>query len=835
MEEELERNIERERQLIDRYNALMDEGRYDEAMEVAAAVEEVDPYDGVTPVVAFASSQLMRNYHLMEVVRAQRWTNFFDTLYQVELSAVPFPDDPPIVYPPAPVWEELTNRRKDRYGSMDLKATGEAEQRIERALRDPLKSAGLDFTDTSLEEVVGFIQQSYNIPVQLDTTALEEEGIDPQEPVTVSLHGISLRSALRILLKNLGLTYIVRDEVLMITSPTEAEAQLVVKVYPVADLVLPIDATLLGGIGGGLGGGGLGGGGLGGGGGFGGGGLGGGGGGFGGGGFGGGGFGGGGGGQFGGGGGGFFSIPDKANESAEADKNSPKQAPANARQNPVKAKPNAAIQNPAKAKTKIAAIEIDRKLSPDEFWNGYFSSRRAEPAAVRETARQLMGRKQTDQVIAMIHAALRHGQPQAWMYESLGIAMELGKRSKPEIERAVMSAVDFSTSPDELMYIAQYLSRLGLDRRAMLLYQQVAKLQPLRSEAYALGLRAAERAEDLAGVKWATVGILSQAWPSELAQVELTAARVARATLERLTSEGRTAERDAYLKALQEAVVRDCVVQVSWTGNADIDLSVEEPSGTICSVSEPRTSGGGVRLGDAFSAGGDANQSSSEIYVCPKGFAGKYRVRINRVWGDVTAGKVTVDVYRHLRSGQVQHERQQIELGQDEAMVVFDLDRGRRTEPLQAAQLAGAVKRQEAISRAVLAQQLSSGSDPRLIPGGSAADFARRRALFGGGGAVGFQPIIQVLPEGTMMSVFGVVSADRRYVRVAVSPIFSTIGDVTTFTFAGQADPVNQNPGGGAGGGGAGGGGAGGGGAGGGAGGFVQPPLNQGGGGFGGR
>jgi hypothetical protein len=442
-----------------------------------------------------------------------------------------------------------------------------------------------------------------------------------------------------------------------------------------------------------------------------------------------------------------------------------------------------------------------------------------------------MGRKQIDQVIALIHAALRHGQPQPWMYESLGIAMELGNRPESEIERAVMSAVDFSTSPDELMYIAQYLSRLGLDRRAMLLYQQVAKLEPLRSDAYALGLRAAERAEDLAGVRWATVGILSQAWPNDLAEVELTAARVARATLERLASEGRSAERDAYLKALQEAVVRDCVVQVSWTGNADIDVTVEEPSGSVCSVAEPRTSGGGVRLGDSFSIAGDANQASSEIYVCPKGFAGQYRVRIDRVWGEVAAGKVTVDVYTHLRSGQVQHERQQIELADGEATVVFDLDRGRRTEPLQAAQLAGAIKRQEAISRMVLAQQLSSGADPRALPGGSVADAARRAAFFGGRGAVGFQPIIQVLPEGTMMSVFGVVSADRRYVRVAVSPIFSTIGEVTTFTFAGQADPADPNNGG-AGNGGAGNGGAGDGG------GFPMGPmgpLNQGGGGFGGR
>jgi len=117
--------------------------------------------------------------------------------------------------------------------------------------------------------------------------------------VTRNLSGVSLRSALRLMLKDLDLTYVIRDEVLLITTPEEANAKLVTKVYPVADLVLPINSGAgsnpfmlgggmggQGGFGGGLGGG-MGGGGFGGG--FGGGGMGGG---MGGGGFGGGGFGG---------------------------------------------------------------------------------------------------------------------------------------------------------------------------------------------------------------------------------------------------------------------------------------------------------------------------------------------------------------------------------------------------------------------------------------------------------------------------------------------------------------------------------------------------------------
>jgi hypothetical protein len=228
---------------------------------------------------------------------------------------------------------------------------------------------------------------------------------------------------------------------------------------------------------------------------------------------------------------------------------------------------------------------------------------------------------------------------------------------------------------------------------------------------------------------------------------------------------------------------------VSWTGDADIDVAVEEPNGTICSVAAPRTAGGGVNLGDSYAADDNASAVTSEAYVCPQAFAGEYRVRIHKVWGEVAAGKVTVDVYTHLRTGEVQHERQQLELTDKDAMVIFDLNKGRRREPLEAAQLAGAVKRQQALSRAVLAQQIESGSDPRLLPV-RPSDAARAAAFFGRGGAVGYMPIIMPIQDGPSLIATGVVSADRRYVRIATLPRFQTLGDVTSFTFAGPAEEL---------------------------------------------
>ena len=73
------------------------------------------------------------------------------------------------------------------------------------------------------------------IPVKLDLRAPGTDvSLSPEAGlVTADLSGVSLRSALRIILGELDLTYVIRDEILMITTPEEAELQEVTKLYPV--------------------------------------------------------------------------------------------------------------------------------------------------------------------------------------------------------------------------------------------------------------------------------------------------------------------------------------------------------------------------------------------------------------------------------------------------------------------------------------------------------------------------------------------------------------------------------------------------------------------------
>lgn len=58
--------------------------------------------------------------------------------------------------------------------------------------------------------------------------------------------------------------------------------------------------------------------------------------------------------------------------------------------------------------------------------------------------------------------------------------------------------------------------------------------------------------------------------------------------------------------------------------------------------------------------------------------------------------------------------------------------------------------------------------------------------------SVGFQPQITVINDGVTMQVQAVVSADRRFVRLTVSPVFTAITDVQTFSFLGGSGGAGQ-------------------------------------------
>lgn len=733
---------ERMKQLVERFDALIDERRFAEATEVAEITEEVDPNGVVPRVVRVWGEQKRYHEHNMEL-RARRAAMFIETLAQAEESFMPFPDNEPMVFPDAERWREIT-RLREKYKAVDVAGESPSEKAITDALSSSLPAGGLEFPDgTPLEEVVDYLRSEYEIEIVLDVTALDELGLGPDEPIQVNLRNVSLKSALRRMLEPLELTYVIDNEVLLVTTEEEALTKLAVKVYPVADLVIPIPPPQAGGIGGG-------------------------------------------------GGGGAFSVPDDnvpRDLAAVRLTKRPRTLRIETDTKPESvSEPKANLASVSES-ANVASLDLPEVGADTAAWDALFENTTVETAAVRRATRRLMKKKRYGDTTNLIDAAIRAGQQQAWMYESLGIAMQLDGKPTEEIERAILSAVDLADSPGQLIAIADYLAGMGMDRRAVQVYRLVLKAEPLLQEVLGPALAAAKRSEDTEAIRWVTAAILERPWPSEMQAIADEARRTSEALATQLEADGETRLADRFRSELAEAKRRDCVVRIQWTGEADVDLSVKEPGGAICWAGEPRTAGGGARIEVPVS---DTDSGvKSESYECPRGFAGKYEVLISKAWGEVVAGAVTVEITVGEGTEHAETKSQQVKLDEaGQALVQFDAPAGRRVEPIDEAQLAEALKRQDTIARSVVAQQISSLADETSVSL-RPDQRRRRRQAIAGQGNVGFQPQITVLPEGTQLQMSAVVSADRRYVRVSPTPSFTGIGDVFTFSFSGGGLPPN--------------------------------------------
>ena len=112
-------------------------------------------------------------------------------------------------------------------------ANSEVEARIETALNEPTE---LRFVNIALTDAVSFIKDFHQIQIIVEEAEINNDGIDTGRLVSLEVSGITLRSALRLLLEREELTYVVEDEVLKVTTRTAAVMRQQTRVYPVADL-----------------------------------------------------------------------------------------------------------------------------------------------------------------------------------------------------------------------------------------------------------------------------------------------------------------------------------------------------------------------------------------------------------------------------------------------------------------------------------------------------------------------------------------------------------------------------------------------------------------------
>jgi hypothetical protein len=415
-----------------------------------------------------------------------------------------------------------------------------------------------------------------------------------------------------------------------------------------------------------------------------------------------------------------------------------------------------------------------------------------DPGLIVATADFLLQAGQFNHATEFLRANLRRGVVvKPWVYESLAIALRASGGSPEEIERAETSLADLEPQDAEgFLKASKAMADHKRWDRALAFCRQAALLEPGAPKVYADALNYAEKAKDVDAMEWASGNLLKQDWPVKGEELHLKA----KDGVDRLTK-ALDASRSKEVERLQEVArkqsQRDLVIRLGWGGEADLDLRVDEPSGSVCSCVNRLTVGGGTLIGDTL------GEKNAETYVNAEAFPGKYKLTVDKVWGRPLGDKAQLKVVHHQGTDKETSQLITINLAETNN-VTIDLAEGRRTEvanvPPESLQpsteplgeIAGAG---EALSklRGMASGEMTSSVVQRGFRGGVSSlggssvqevsveklkEKDRKEALKRRATQNRVSPFVNNNVSFTSQAV---VDGDRRYVRLNINPIFNAV------------------------------------------------------------
>jgi general secretion pathway protein D len=221
---------------VDEVARLNAEQEYDQAVLIAKRARDFAPNETVTKLL-LQHTQMLANIRRSEAnIEAKRET-FIEAMHDVDgraiLSTTFFERDMEL----SKNWRNIKDRRKSV--SDLLNDRPESEKQIIRKLESPVMFS----TDRPIafREFIDLLRAQTGLNIDVDWRELQDTYITSDTPVSLRLSSeIKLKNVLNQILGQLGAAYVVKNEVLNITSSRKAKGQLVQRAHYVGDLVMPI-------------------------------------------------------------------------------------------------------------------------------------------------------------------------------------------------------------------------------------------------------------------------------------------------------------------------------------------------------------------------------------------------------------------------------------------------------------------------------------------------------------------------------------------------------------------------------------------------------------------
>jgi general secretion pathway protein D len=216
-------DVEKTRQRLRTIEQLRAEGKTEAASREASALARQRPHDPTALAAeqtTRAADQVANARRLQQDHERNLISGFRDIQKSATLSNGDFelPKD----------WQERT---KGRTPSVALTAK---EKSILQALN---KTISVNFRNSKLEDVIEYLQTYTGLAILLDRDGMKDAEISYDTVITLNVKGVTVRTLLRKILGDLGMTYVIKDATIQATSAQKASEMMVVRRYYVGDLL----------------------------------------------------------------------------------------------------------------------------------------------------------------------------------------------------------------------------------------------------------------------------------------------------------------------------------------------------------------------------------------------------------------------------------------------------------------------------------------------------------------------------------------------------------------------------------------------------------------------
>ncbi len=224
--------------LVRKYHDLVKKSEFGEAEKLAMQAKQLDPDNPALSALAHMA-KVQKRVREQEQLKADKDLMVYGGLTDAERQG-------PLVTIDDPVAVRLESmRRAQRRGSLDnvhISTRTPAEFEIEMKLDKPIP---IEISQTPLDQAIEHLRNVTNLPISIDTASIAAEGINLSTPITERLSSVATRHVLSIILEKAGLSYVVENDVVKVTTTKKAKGRLFTKVFSVADLVTPIPNFVL--------------------------------------------------------------------------------------------------------------------------------------------------------------------------------------------------------------------------------------------------------------------------------------------------------------------------------------------------------------------------------------------------------------------------------------------------------------------------------------------------------------------------------------------------------------------------------------------------------------